>query len=84
MFEPSISSWVFVTYMLREIHSRRECSNMRKIGGEKKNLHFFFLSFCRCWGPPYILYKILRYGPGMTYYVFSSKIMNFEGKYYEF
>ena len=36
MFAPSISSWVFVTYMLREIHSRRECSNMRKIGGKKK------------------------------------------------
>ena len=45
MFAPSISSWVFVTYMLREIHSRRECSNMRKIGGEKKNLNFLFFFF---------------------------------------
>ena len=51
MFAPSISSWVFVTYMLREIHSRRECSNMRKIFSF---FFSFFLSFCSCWGAPYI------------------------------
>ena len=50
MFAPSISSWVFVTYMLREIHSRRECSNMRKI--------VVVVGVHR-------IYKILRYGPGI-------------------
>ena len=53
MFAPSISSWVFVTYMLREIHSRRECSNMRKISV------FFLVVGVHC------IYKILRYGPGI-------------------
>ena len=61
MFAPSISSWVFVTYMLREIHSQSECSNMRKIGGgkkkKKKNI-FVVVGVHR-------IYKILRYGPGI-------------------
>ena len=35
----------FCYIMLREIHSERECSNMRKIGKKKKKKMFFFSSF---------------------------------------
>ena len=45
MFAPSISSWIFVYIMLREIHSERECSNMRKIGQKKKYIYLFFIFY---------------------------------------
>ena len=48
----------FCYIMLREIHSERECSNMRKIG--KKDFFFFFFFF---WGGAYIYEKLCLDSP---------------------